>query len=81
MHIEMVMKQFTGWPPPDWTEIVVTWDTMLHSDDHNVHEIQEWVDRMPSTGRYHLHGWKSTEGFAYRFEDPKDAIIFAVRWS
>jgi len=75
------MKQFTGWPPPAWTEIVITWDTMLHSETHNVHKIQNWVDQMPSKSRYHLHGWKSTEGFAYRFEDPKDAIIFAMKWS
>jgi hypothetical protein len=75
------MKQFTGWPPPDWTEIVITWDTILDSERHNVHEIQNWVDQMKSRGRYHLHGWKATEGFAYRFEDPKDAIIFAMKWS
>jgi hypothetical protein len=76
----MVVKQFTAWPPPDWTEVVITWETMLYSKTHNVHEIQDWVDNTPGS-RYHLHGWKSTEGFAYRFEDPKDAIIFAVRWS
>jgi hypothetical protein len=75
------MKQFVGWPPPDWTEVIITWDTMLTSDAHDVHEIQDWVKTMPSDGRYHLHGWRSTEGFAYRFEDPKDAIIFAMRWS
>jgi hypothetical protein len=76
-----LMKQFVGWPPPEWTEIVITWDKMLTSDEHDVNDIQEWVNTMPGNGRFHLHGWKSTEGFAYRFEDPKDAIIFAMKWS
>ena len=72
------MIQFEAWPPPDWTEIVVTWDTMIAR--HNVHEMQEWVNTTPG-GRYHLHGWRSTEGFAYRFENPEDATMFALVWS
>ena len=71
------MQQFTAWPPPDWTEVVITWDTMLAR--HNVHAIQNWVDDTEGS-RYHLHGWKSTEGFAYRFEDPRDAVKFALVW-
>lgn len=74
------MKQFEAWPPPNWTEVVITWDTMLHSKTHNVHAIQNWVDET-NGGRYHLHGWKSTEGFAYRFERRIDAILFALTWA
>ena len=73
------MIQFVGWPPPDWTEVVVTWQTMLDSKEHNVNEIHEWVNTHPG-GRFHLHGWQKTEGFAYRFENPEDALIFALRW-
>ena len=74
------MKQFLAWPPPKWTEVVITWNTMLDSPEHNVNEIQEWVNTYPG-GRFHLHGWKSTQGFAYRFENPEDALIFALRWA
>jgi hypothetical protein len=52
---------------------------MLDSPEHDVHEIQEWVNTYPG-GRFHLHGWQKTEGFAYRFENPEDALIFALRW-
>ena len=72
------MIQFQGWPPPDWTEVVVTWDTMLAQ--HNVQDIIKWVEEAPG-GRFHLHGWKSTEGFAYRFEKPEDATYFKLRWA
>lgn len=74
------MIQFVAWPPPDWTEVVITWDTMLHSKTHNVHAIQNWVNDTKG-GRYHLHGWKSTEGFAYRFEQRIDAVLFALTWA
>ena len=74
------MQQFTAWPPPNWTEVVITWNTMLHRETHNVHVIQDWVNDTPGD-RYHLHGWKCTEGFAYRFENPKDAVKFALIWS
>ena len=72
------MIQFEAWPPPTWTEVVITWDTMLKRK--NVQEIIKWDEEEPG-GRFHLHGWKSTEGFAYRFEDPKDAVKFALVWS
>jgi hypothetical protein len=52
---------------------------MLDSPEHDVLEIQEWVNTHPG-GRFHLHGWQKTEGFAYRFENPEDALIFALRW-
>ena len=79
VFVEMgIMIRVESWPPPDWTEVVITWDDML--ERKNVQEIIKWVERAPG-GRFHLHGWKSTEGFAYRFEDPKDALIFAMKWS
>lgn len=67
------------WPPPPWQEVIIMWDTMLKSDKHNPNEIVEWVNTYPG-GEYHLHGFKSTEGFAFRFKDPKDAVIFKLRW-
>jgi len=43
-------------------------------------ELYNWCDNHASTGRYHVHGWRSTEGFAFRFEDPRDAILFKLTW-
>jgi len=28
-----------------------------------------------------LHGYRSTEGFAFRFEDARDATAFQLRWA
>jgi hypothetical protein len=74
------MNKLDAWPPPDWPEIVITWETMLKHSDRNPNDITEWCDRYPGHGRWHLHGYKSTEGFAFRFEDPKDATVFGLRW-
>jgi hypothetical protein len=40
----------------------------------------EWCDQYPSVSRYHVHGWRSTEGFSFKFEDPRDAVVFKLRW-
>ena len=74
------MTRYDIWPPPDWDEVVITWESILMREDYKIVEVCEWITKTPG-GRYHLHGWRQTEGFAYRFEDPKDAPIFALRWS
>ena len=74
------MKRLDTWPPPEWAEVVVTWDTMLECSDMNPNHITEWCYRTPGHGRWHLHGWKQTEGFAFRFEDERDAVMFRLRW-
>jgi len=73
------MQQFSGWPPPDWTECVVSWNYLLDAPFLS-QELYNWCDRHASPGRYHVHGWKSTEGFAFRFEDPQDAVLFKLTW-
>jgi hypothetical protein len=75
------MIQLEAWPPPDWTEVVVTWTTMLANADRSPNAIIRWCHCYPSHRRWHLHGYKSTEGFAFRFEDPRDATAFGLRWS
>jgi len=75
----MGMTQYECWPPPDWTEVVITWQTMLDQADYAPNAIVNWVDQQPG-GRYHLHGYKATEGFAFRFEDSRDAVSFGLRW-
>ena len=67
------------WPPPKWHEIIVLWDDILRGPEYPIKEILEWVDLAPG-GRYHLHGYKSTEGFAFRFERSEDAVYFKLRW-
>jgi len=68
------------WPPPEtWTEIIVLWEDVLGGPRYPIKEILEWVDSVPG-GRYHLHGYNSTEGFAFRFERARDATHFKLRW-
>ena len=74
------MIQFQAWPPPDWHECIVSWDYILESNKVRPQELYAWCDSHPSQGRYHVHGWQSTEGFAFRFEDPRDAILFKLTW-
>jgi hypothetical protein len=75
------MIQFKAWPPPDWTEVVVTWDSILELKELHPRELYQWCDNHNSLSRYHVHGWKSTEGFAFRFEDPRDATCFKLKWA
>ena len=73
------MQKIDLWPPPEWTEVVILWTTMLEYETHNPNKILSWVDNHPG-GKYHLHGYNATEGFAFRFEDPNDAALFVLRW-
>jgi hypothetical protein len=52
---------------------------MLENNRHRPPVIIDWLEKAPG-GRYHLHGWKAKEGFAFRFEDPVDALYFKLRW-
>jgi hypothetical protein len=76
------MKQVPSeelWPPPKWTEIIILWDDVLRGPKYPIRDILEWVNSVPG-GRYHLHGYKSTEGFSFRFERSEDAVYFKLRW-
>ena len=66
-------------PHPDWTEVILLWGEVLGPPQYPIREILTWIDSAPG-GRYHLHGYKSTEGFAFRFERPEDATYFKLRW-
>ena len=69
-----------AWPPPEWTEVVITWDQILADEQLNPNMLYDWCSKR--SGRmFHVHGWEKTEGFAFRFEDPKDATVFALFWS
>jgi hypothetical protein len=74
------MINFQLWPPPNWTECVVSWDYILKTHEVHPQELYDWCNNHASTGRYHVHGWQSTEGFAFRFEDPRDAVLFKLTW-
>jgi hypothetical protein len=74
------MEQVELWPPPKWPEVVIKWNTILSDKTYNVREMLAWIDHAPG-GRYHLHGYKSTEGFAFRFEREEDATMFSLRWA
>ena len=53
---------------------------MLDNSNYAPIAIIEWVEAYPG-GEYHLHGYQSTEGFAFRFSDPNDALIFKLKWA
>jgi len=73
------MKQIETWPPPDWTEVIVLWDEVLGGPRYPIREILEWIDTAPG-GEFHLHGYRSTEGFSFRFRNPNDAVYFKLKW-
>jgi hypothetical protein len=65
---------------------------MLANADYNPNKVIAWVNDQPG-GRYHLHGWEDykrfprhgigpggVDGFAFRFENQADAMVFALRW-
>lgn len=67
------------WPPPQWTEVIVLWEDILGGPRYPINDILHWVDTEPG-GEYHLHGYRSTEGFAFRFRQPQDAVHFKLKW-
>lgn len=73
------MEKIDSWPPPKWTEIIVLWDEILKPPYYPIKDILAWIDETPG-GCYHLHGYRSTEGFSFRFERDKDATHFKLRW-
>jgi hypothetical protein len=66
-------------PPPAWTEVIIMWEDVLNAPHYPIREILNWIDSAPGQ-RYHLHGHKGTEGFVFRFENPKDATYFRLKW-
>jgi hypothetical protein len=55
---------------------------MLENSDCNPNDIVAWAEAYPGA-EYHLHGCRSREGegFAFRFSDPADALIFKLKWA
>jgi hypothetical protein len=62
-----------------WDEIVILWEDVFNGPRYPIREILAWLEDAPG-GRYHLYGWNSTEGFAFRFERAEDATYFKLRW-
>jgi len=73
------VRKVIQWPPPRWHQVVVPWSIMTNDKARNPNTILDWVDQQPG-GNYHLHGWKATEGFAFRFERKEDALVFKLKW-
>jgi hypothetical protein len=73
------MNKVDLWPPPVWTEVVVLWTDVLGGPQYPIKQILEWVETAPGDN-YHLHGYHSTEGFSFRFENPEDATHFKLKW-
>lgn len=71
------MIRLHDWPPPDWEEVIVTWDWIMSSHRHDINELFNLVEAQPG-GRYHLHGEGDSKDFAFRFENPRDATWFRL---
>lgn len=65
------------WPPPDWTEVLVTWTWIMASHRHDIKALFDAVNAQPG-GNYHLSGYGEEHDFAFRFEDPRDAVWFRL---
>lgn len=74
------MLQFLAWPPPDWHEVIITWDQIMQDKKLKPDMLYSWCETQPGA-RFHVHGWQSTEGFAFRFEHKQDAVLFALTWA
>lgn len=73
--------KYENWPPPEgWAEVVITWQQMLDHADYAPNAIEQWCEQNIQE-RWHLHGYQQTEGFAFRFEDPREAVLFALKWN
>ena len=73
------MTQVECWPPPEWYEVILLWEDVLNPPRYPIRQILDWFETAPG-GRYHLHGYKATEGFAFRFENPRDGMLFRIMW-
>ena len=73
------MIKVDTWPPPAWPEIVIPWERML-DEPGLAPAVLDWIEQAPG-GSYHLHGYKTTEGFSFRFQRAEDATMFALRWA
>lgn len=75
------MKKVEMWPPPnDWTEVIIMWNEVLQHPYIPIRKLLDWVDMAPG-GKYHLSGYNATEGFSFRFERDRDAVLFRLYWS
>lgn len=71
------MTRIEQWPPPDWTEVVVTWRWIMQSHRHDINALVNQLDLQPG-GQYHLHGKGEAKDFAFRFENSSDATWFRL---
>jgi hypothetical protein len=75
------MKKVEIWPPPNhWIEVIIMWDEILGHPYIPIGKLLDWVNNAPG-GEYHLSGYKSIEGFSFRFRRGVDATIFRLYWS
>lgn len=71
------MTKVEMWPPPDWEEVVITWDWIMATKRHDINALMTWIDASAG-GRYHLHGKGERHDFAFRFENSADATWFRM---
>jgi hypothetical protein len=65
--------------PKDWELVIIDWEDILNPPNYQIKEILDWIDNYDG-GRYHLQGYQQTNGFEFRFENPKVATYFKLKW-
>ena len=71
------MQKVEMWPPPDWEEVIVTWVWIMSGHTHDINQLFKMIEAQPG-GRFHIHGCNHDHDFAFRFEDPRDAVWFRL---
>ena len=66
-------------PHDNWEEVIILWEDVFDGPKYPIRKILDWIETAPG-GRYHLHGFNSTDGFCFRFERPEDATHFKLKW-
>ena len=68
-------------PPADWVAVEISWNVMLENSGM-CHAVLAWCHRHPSPAQFQLRGSQPnpTDGYRFYFEDPRDAVVFALTW-
>lgn len=71
------MTRVEMWPPPDWEEVIITWDWIMSTHKHDINIMARLLQDTPG-GKYHLHSKGDKHDFAFRFENSCDATWFRL---
>ena len=71
------MTKVEQWPPPDWEEVVVTWEWLFEAPRRDIKALYNMILAQEG-GNFYLYGKGNRHDFAFRFENPSDATWFRL---